>query len=143
MPDHGAFVAEVRRVLERMPDRGLIIDVRNNPGGLIWAAERMLQLLTPSPIQPTRFSLPVSELTRHLANDDLAGADLVPWQLSIEEAVGTGEVVLPACPAHRRPAHATTWASATAVRSCASPMPAPTPRATCSRPASSTTRSAR
>ena len=91
VPDDGAFVQEVKRVLERMPDRGLIIDVRNNPGGLIWAAERMLQLLTPSPIQPTRFSLPVSELTRHLANDDLAGADLVPWQQSIEEAVGTGE----------------------------------------------------
>ena len=142
MPDDGAFVQEVSRVLERMPDRGLIIDVRNNPGGLIWAAERMLQLLTPSPIQPTRFSLPVSELTRHLANDDLAGADLVPWQLSIEEAVGTGE-------AYSRPVPltdvrlTTTWASATAVRSCASRMPAPIPRATCSRPASSTTRSAR
>jgi hypothetical protein len=89
--DHEAFVLEVRRVLRALPDRGLVIDIRSNPGGVIWAAERILQLLTPSPIAPARFSLPVTELTRALVRDDVAGADLLSWQTSIEEAKLTGE----------------------------------------------------
>ena len=40
-----------------LPDRGLIIDIRDNPGGLIWAAERLLQIFTPNTVQPTKFAL--------------------------------------------------------------------------------------
>ena len=37
---------EVIRLLALLPQTGLIVDLRGNPGGLIWAAERMLQLFT-------------------------------------------------------------------------------------------------
>ena len=39
---------EFIRLLAQMPDNGLILDVRGNGGGNIWAAERLLQTLTPS-----------------------------------------------------------------------------------------------
>ena len=55
--DDEAFIAEVIRLIGLLPHHGLIIDVRSNPGGLIWAAERMLQLFTANTIVPTRFSL--------------------------------------------------------------------------------------
>jgi hypothetical protein len=89
--DHGSYLDEIVRLLGRLPDRGLIVDVRANPGGLIWAAERVLQLLTPNRIEPARFSLPATELTRVLAADDTGGAELGPWQPSLIEAVATGE----------------------------------------------------
>lgn len=88
--DHNAYVDEVRRLLDQLPDRGLIIDIRSNPGGLIWAAERILQLFTPRRVEPTRFSLPVTEWTIALANDDAFG-DLEPWRSSLNEALTTGE----------------------------------------------------
>jgi hypothetical protein len=89
--DPGAYVAEIMRLLGRLPDRGLIVDIRANPGGLIWAAERVLQLLTPNRIEPARFSLPATELTRALAAQDVGGAELGPWHASLAEAVATGE----------------------------------------------------
>jgi C-terminal processing protease CtpA/Prc len=45
-----AFVASVRRILRRAPARGLIIDVRGNPGGQIPAAERLLPLFSPGAV---------------------------------------------------------------------------------------------
>ena len=50
------FVDELLRLIPLLPDRGLILDLRGNPGGYIWAAELALQLFTPKPIEPTRFS---------------------------------------------------------------------------------------
>ena len=50
-----------------LPDRGLIIDLRDNPGGFIWAAERMLQLFTPSQVTPTKFALRATPLTTEMA----------------------------------------------------------------------------
>ena len=47
--DDDAFVAEVIRLLGLLPQTGLIVDLRGNPGGLIWAAERLLQLFTDRP----------------------------------------------------------------------------------------------
>ena len=38
--DHEAFVTEVSRLLQELPADRLIVDLRANPGGLIWAAER-------------------------------------------------------------------------------------------------------
>ena len=42
----GVFLREVRRLLKALPQRGLIIDIRDNPGGVIVAAEMTLQYLT-------------------------------------------------------------------------------------------------
>jgi hypothetical protein len=54
--DAGDFVNEFLRLITdpSMPRNGLIIDVRGNGGGLIAAAERLLQLLTPRTIEPCR-----------------------------------------------------------------------------------------
>ena len=48
---------DVLDLIDRLPDRGLILDLRNHPGGFIWAAERPLQLFTPFPVTPTMFAL--------------------------------------------------------------------------------------
>ena len=57
--DDDAFVDEVTRLLGLLPQTGLIVDLRGNPGGLVWAAERMLQLFTDAtdradPVLPRR-----------------------------------------------------------------------------------------
>jgi hypothetical protein len=89
--DDDAFVAEVVRLLEQLPERGLIVDLRANPGGLIWAAERLLQLFTDNPVTPTRFSLLASPLTRAMAASPFNRAELQQWAPSLEAAIATGE----------------------------------------------------
>jgi hypothetical protein len=85
--DDATFVDEFVRILGLLPQSGLILDVRGNPGGHIFAAERLLQVLTPRPIDPERFAFIVSPLTRQLCE---ALAWLADWKPSIVEAVETG-----------------------------------------------------
>ncbi len=90
--DHEAFVQEALRLVGQLPTKGLIIDVRSNPGGLIWAAERLLQLFTPNRIVPTRFSLLASPLTRAMAASPFNRLELEPWAESLDDAIATGEL---------------------------------------------------
>jgi peptidase S41-like protein len=92
--DDDAFLAEVTRLLGQLPQRGLILDLRANPGGLVWAAERLLQLFnrTGQRIVPTRFSLLASPLTRAMAASPFNRLELEPWARSLEDAVSTGEL---------------------------------------------------
>lgn len=92
LSDDDGFVAEVIDILTRLPERGLIIDLRGNPGGLIWAAERLLQLFTPRPVSPTRFSVIASDLTRAITDAPQNRRELGPWRRTLLDAVGTGEV---------------------------------------------------
>jgi hypothetical protein len=46
--DPDRFLDELLRLIPELPDHGLIIDIRANPGGYIWAAEMALQLFTPN-----------------------------------------------------------------------------------------------
>jgi hypothetical protein len=87
-----AFIAELQRLIPLLPDRGLIIDVRGNPGGYIWAAELALQLFTPKPIQPTRFSVLATPFTREMAALPSLADELAPWRGSLEAAVRNGEL---------------------------------------------------
>ena len=98
LEDDDAFVAEVGRLLDQLPDRGLILDVRANPGGLIWAAERLLQLFTPNSITPTRFSLVATPLTRAMAASAFNRLELEAWQPSLDRAVVTGDQYSQALP---------------------------------------------
>jgi Peptidase family S41 len=82
-----AFIAEVRRILALMPKEGLIIDVRGNGGGYVFAAEYLLQFLTPRPIQPEPTQFICTPLTAELA---AAVDDFTPWRASISESVLTG-----------------------------------------------------
>lgn len=96
--DHEAFVNEVARLVEQLPDTGLVIDLRANPGGLIWAAERLLQLFTPNPVSPTRFALVATPLTRAMARSAFNRMELEPWIPSLESALSTGEAYSQALP---------------------------------------------
>lgn len=89
LQDDQAFIAEVIALIAELPARGLIVDLRANPGGLIWAAEGLLQLFTPNRIRPTRFSMAATDLTRALASAS-QNRSLSAWSASLEDAVATG-----------------------------------------------------
>jgi C-terminal processing protease CtpA/Prc len=94
-----AFVDELLRLLPLLPQDGLAIDIRDNPGGNIWAAERTLQLFSARPIVPTRFSVLATAFTRLAAATPGLGRDeLGPWQPSLEAAVRNGELYSRALP---------------------------------------------
>ncbi len=93
--DADAFVDEFVRLASLLPQNGLIIDVRANGGGLIWAGERLLQVLTPRRIEPelTQFintPLNLRLCRRHDSSSPIM--DLSPWLPSMEQAIQTGAV---------------------------------------------------
>jgi hypothetical protein len=89
--DDEAFVQAAITLLRGVSDRGLIIDLRDNPGGYIWAAERLLQIFTPNPISPTKFALRATPLTAAMAKAVFNQDDLGPWAESLQTALETGE----------------------------------------------------
>jgi C-terminal processing protease CtpA/Prc len=89
--DDQGFLDAAIALLRDLPDRGLIIDLRDNPGGFIWAAERMLQLFTPAPISPTKFALRATPLTIEMASAAFNQEELGPWAASLTDASQTGE----------------------------------------------------
>lgn len=88
-PNH--FVEEVDRVLRSMPRKGLIVDLRSNPGGIIEAAERLLRLFTSARIQPVGFALRATPAVATLTDADGNGADLADWASSVRTALELGE----------------------------------------------------
>ena len=91
--DPDSFITELVRLIPQLPDRGLIIDLRANPGGYIVAAERALQLFTPNEIEPTRFSVLATEFTRAMATaSGSLRTELAPWKESLDGAVRNGEL---------------------------------------------------
>jgi hypothetical protein len=89
--DDQEFIEAAIKLLAALPARGLIIDLRDNPGGLIWAAERMLQLFTPNQIAPTKFGMRATPLTDAMAGARFNQSELGPWSDSIASAPSTGE----------------------------------------------------
>jgi hypothetical protein len=90
--DDEAFVQEIVHLVDQLPDQGLIVDLRGNPGGLIWAAERALQLFTPRRITPTRFSWLATDVTRALAARPGDPFGIGRWAPSLQAALSTGEL---------------------------------------------------
>jgi C-terminal processing protease CtpA/Prc len=90
------LVREFIRLTKRLPKKGLIVDVRSNAGGRIWAAERLLQILTRQrPIEPeqlyfinTPLTLEVCRLQKN--NRRLGPKGARPWIESIERSMETG-----------------------------------------------------
>ncbi len=101
--DADAFVAEFAALLARVPPRGLVLDVRDNGGGLVEAAERCLQLLTPHPVTPAPMQLRATPSVLALcqgqgpANPDRV-ADLSPWAASVQHALEVGAAYSAALP---------------------------------------------
>lgn len=91
MPPKGVpvkkFVNEVQRILSLLPQQGLILDIRSNPGGVIMAGERLLQLFTDGPITAEPFYFLNTPLTLQLASHF---TDTQDWTTSIAQAVQTG-----------------------------------------------------
>ena len=98
--DADGFVEEFVRIVEQMPESGLILDVRGNGGGSIWAAERLLQTLAPIEIEPERMQFIVTPGTLDLSRNNPANTQipLDVWLPSLEEAVETGSVYSHAFP---------------------------------------------
>jgi len=93
--DANVFVDEFVRLAEQLPDNGLIVDVRGNGGGLIYAAEQLLQVLTPHHIEPERAQFINSPLNlalcrNHQRSTRYPGLVLQPWISSMKKSVQTG-----------------------------------------------------
>jgi cytosine/adenosine deaminase-related metal-dependent hydrolase len=96
--DAREFVDEFVRLIDGLPQNGLIIDVRGNAGGLIHAAERLLQVLTPRRIEPqkaqfinTPLNLQLCRNWRH-PSPRFPDFSLHEWVESIAQAVETGSI---------------------------------------------------
>ena len=87
--DDNAFVNEFLRLTElpEMPKDGLIVDVRGNGGGLIWAGERLLQLFTPRAIEPCRTQFINTQVNTLLCQ---SVPSLSQWAASLVRAPETG-----------------------------------------------------
>jgi Peptidase family S41 len=90
--DDDAFISEFIRLAKSLPQNGLIIDVRDNGGGLIYASERLLQVITPRHVKPEPVQFINTPLTYELChrNSPSRDLDLSLWLESIEQAVKTG-----------------------------------------------------
>jgi len=82
-----AFVREFIRLLGELPQDGLVVDIRGNPGGAISAAELCLQALSPRPVEPepAQFAATMLNLRICRANDSMAA-----WLPSMEQALESG-----------------------------------------------------
>jgi hypothetical protein len=94
VPDPDAFVGEFVRLLGLLPQNGLILDVRDNGGGHIFASEFTLQTLTPRRIvpEPAQFiATPLSTRICRAHRDNPTGRiDLGAWFPSLDQAAETG-----------------------------------------------------
>lgn len=92
--DPDAFVAEFVRLLGLVPREGLVLDVRGNGGGHIFASEFLLQTLTPRRIvpEPVQFiNSPLNlRICRRHAKNPTGQIDLGSWLPSMDQAVETG-----------------------------------------------------
>jgi hypothetical protein len=97
VPDDRPLIDEFLRLIElpEMPKDGLIIDVRGNGGGLIWAGERLLQLLTPKPVEPCRVQFINTAENLRLCRSVSAFS---PWVRSLERALESGATFSAAFP---------------------------------------------
>ncbi|MGY1802543.1 S41 family peptidase [Blastococcus sp. SYSU D00922] len=102
VPDPAAFVAEFVRLVELLPQEGLILDVRGNGGGHILASEFTLQTLTPRRItpEPVQFvCTPLNlEICRRHKDNPTNQIDLGPWFPSMDQSVETGSIYSSAFP---------------------------------------------
>jgi len=98
VPRTKGFLLELARLLALLPQRGLMVDVRANPGGTVVAAEMALQFFTPRRIEPVRFSWRATDFTRQYSRLDANFDAEAPWRPSLEAAIRNGEAYSAAIP---------------------------------------------
>ena len=85
------FVKEFSNILHKLPQNGLMVDIRDNPGGYIYAGEILLQTLTPLTINPSKFHFLNSLFTLDICTHNLQ-ENLYQWKNSISQAIETGAI---------------------------------------------------
>lgn len=90
--DARKFLKAFARLITKdgFPQDGLILDVRGNAGGSIRAAESLLQLFTPRPVQPQLFEFINTPLNFQICKAAPDTWDLKRWLPSIGDSVLTG-----------------------------------------------------
>jgi len=93
--DDQAFLDEFVRLVKELPKNGFIIDIRGNGGGLIYAAERLLQIFSKSSVEPEAAQFINTRVTYDLCRRNSPSPlsqnfSLAAWTDSIGEAVRTG-----------------------------------------------------
>jgi hypothetical protein len=100
--DPVGFVEEFVRLVGLLPVDGLILDVRGNGGGHIFASEFTLQTLTPRRITPEPVQFIATPLNLRICRkhqDNPSGQiDLGPWFRSLDQATETGATFSAALP---------------------------------------------
>lgn len=89
-PGPQEFINEVMRILGLLPQDGLIIDVRNNGGGIIVNGERMLQLFSPDRVEAERLHFINNDVTLAISKSSAFGGFAKRWTKSIDLSVVTG-----------------------------------------------------
>ncbi|MEU7475897.1 S41 family peptidase [Lentzea sp. NPDC042327] len=93
--DPEAFLREFVRLAALLPQNGLIVDVRDNGGGHIFAAEFLLQTMTPRRVEPEPvqfLSTPLNlRICRRHAEDPTGQINLGPWFPSLDSSTETGQ----------------------------------------------------
>ncbi|KOV84938.1 S41 family peptidase [Nocardia sp. NRRL S-836] len=93
--DPDAFLKEFIRLAALLPQNGLIVDVRDNGGGHIFAAEFVLQTMTPRRVEPEPvqfLSTPLNlRICRRHAEDPTGQINLGPWFPSLDSSTETGQ----------------------------------------------------
>jgi hypothetical protein len=92
------FLDEFIGILKRLPQEGLIIDIRGNPGGKINLGEVILQTLTPARIYPETFQFRNTALAQAICTHAPETEGLEPWKDSIKEGLQTGAIYSAAFP---------------------------------------------
>jgi C-terminal processing protease CtpA/Prc len=80
------LVDEFIRLLKRVPQSGLIIDLRGNSGGMINAGERLLQLFTPNEVEPEMFEFVNTPLNLRIAEAAPKDQDMLRFAKSIRDS---------------------------------------------------------
>jgi hypothetical protein len=96
------FVQEFVRLVGLLPAEGLILDVRGNGGGHIFASEFTLQTLTPRRIDPEPVQFIATPLNLRICrkhkDNPTNQIDLGPWFRSLDQATETGATFSAAVP---------------------------------------------
>jgi hypothetical protein len=81
------FLARFADLLDQMPSDGLILDIRDNPGGYIHVGEQLLQTLSPGPIEPETAQFINSPVSLAVCR---ALSPFERWRESMQAAIETG-----------------------------------------------------
>ena len=81
------FVNEFIRLLGELPQDGVVVDIRGNPGGFVLASELCLQVLTGRPVEPEPAQLAATALNLRICR---TLRDFDEWKRSTEQALESG-----------------------------------------------------